>query len=160
LTKVQTKQRRKEEVELVRKCQDAEASDDKNSDGASVDRAVAHALEDDTGSADGADDGGETGFRDDDIGGTSDCNTDVGARQSEGIVVAVIKHGAEMSEALETKLPVSERFSPSQIKAYRLMISYLCFGKTPAKPSASTIISSSAACFPPGAGLSLRTLAG
>jgi hypothetical protein len=119
------------EVELVRKCQDTEANDDKDSDGASVDRVVAHALEDDTGSADGVDDGGETGFREDDIGGTargvggtSDCDTDVGARQSEGIVGTVTRHGTDMSEALETKLPVSENLPLSQIKAYRLIISY------------------------------------
>jgi hypothetical protein len=39
---------------------DGEADDDTDCDGAAVDRVVVHALEDDTGAADGVDNGGET----------------------------------------------------------------------------------------------------
>lgn len=54
-------------------------------------------------------DGGETGFRQDDISGTAgsvsrtfDSNTDVGTGKSGSIVRTITSHGAQMTEALET----------------------------------------------------------
>lgn len=104
------KDHERREVELVGEGEDTEADDDTDGDGAGVDRVVAHTLEDDTGSADGMDDGGETGLSQDDIGsttggvgGTLDGNTDVGTGQSGSIVGTVTSHSAEMSKTLETK---------------------------------------------------------
>ena len=41
----------------------SKADDDTDGDGAGVDRVVPHTLEDDTGTADDVDDGGETGLK-------------------------------------------------------------------------------------------------
>ena len=56
------------EVELEGKGEDGEADDNTDGDSASVDGVVTHTLENDTGSANGVDDGGETGLSQDDIG--------------------------------------------------------------------------------------------
>ena len=97
------------EVELEREGEDREADDDTDGNGAGVDRVVPHTLEDDTGTADGVDDSGETGLSQDDIGGTTggisstlDGNTDVGTGESRSIVGTVTSHGAKVSESLET----------------------------------------------------------
>jgi len=96
------------EVELVGEGEDGEADDDTDGDGAGVDGVVAHPLEDDTGLADGVDDGRETRLSQHNIGGTArgigctlDRNTDVGTGESRGVVGTVTSHGAEMTETLE-----------------------------------------------------------
>lgn len=96
------------EFELVGEDKDGEANDDTDGDGASVDGVVPHTLEDDTGSSDGVDDGGETGLSQDDIGGTTgsvsctlDGDTDVGTGQSWGVVGTITSHGAQMSKTLQ-----------------------------------------------------------
>jgi hypothetical protein len=68
-----------------------------------------HALEDDTGLADGVDDGRKSGLGKNDIGGTTgsvgstlDGDTDVGTGKSGSVVGTVTSHGAEVTETLET----------------------------------------------------------
>ena len=97
------------EVELVREGEDGEADDDTDGDGAGVDRIVPHTLENDTGTTNGVNDGGETGFSQDDIGsttggigGTLDSDTDIGTGQGGGIVGTITGHGTKVAEALET----------------------------------------------------------
>ena len=60
------------------------------------------------------DDSGETGLDEDDVsgmgsgvGGTFDCDTDIGTGKGGGVVGTVASHGEETSKALETKLQVS-----------------------------------------------------
>ena len=138
------------EVELVSERKDGGADDDTDSDSAGVDRILPHTLENDTGIADGMNDGGESGLGQDDIGsatssvsGTLDSNTGVGTGQG----------GASLAPS-----PVMAQRWPRPRR--RLTISYLCSGKTPAKPPASKIISSREACLLPGAGPSFKTFAG
>ena len=97
------------EVELEREGEDGEADNDTDGDRARVDGVVAHTLEDDARAADGVDDGGQTGLREDDVSsragsvsGTLDGDTDIGARESGRVVGTVTGHGAEVAESLET----------------------------------------------------------
>jgi hypothetical protein len=119
------------EVELESEGHDGETDDDTDGDGASVDRVVAlrgkgresaseggrerkrretnHALEDDTGLADGVDDGGKSGLGKNDVGGTTsgvsgtlDGDTDVGTGESGSVVGTVTSHSAEVTETLKT----------------------------------------------------------
>ena len=86
----------------------SEADDDTDGDGAGVDQVVPHTLEDDMGTTDDVDDGGETGLSQDDISstmssveGTLNGDTDVSAGQGGGVVGTVTGHGAKMTETLE-----------------------------------------------------------
>lgn len=97
------------EIELERKGHDRETEDNTDGDGAGVDRVVAHALEDDSGLADGVDDSGESGLDEDNVGGTAsgvggtlDGNTDVGTSEGGRVVGSVTSHGDEVAERLET----------------------------------------------------------
>lgn len=101
------------ELELVTEREDGEADDDTDGDGASVDGVVTHTLEDDTRTANGVDDGGETGLSQDDIGGTTgsvsgtlDGDTDVGTRQGRSVVSTVTSHGAKVTKTLERETRV------------------------------------------------------
>lgn len=76
--------------------------------GAGVDRVVAHALEDNTGLADGVNNGRKSGLGENDIGGTTgsvggslDGDSDVGAGKGGGIVGSISSHGDEVTEGLE-----------------------------------------------------------
>jgi hypothetical protein len=76
---------------------------------AGVDRVVPHPLEDDTGLADGVDDGGKSRLGEDDVGGTTggvggtlDGDSDVGTGEGGGVVGSVSSHGDEVTESLET----------------------------------------------------------
>ena len=60
------------------------------------------------------DNGGETGFREDDIGGTAGDVS--GTFHSDTDVGTVTSHGAEMSETLETKLQVSEGLTLNSVE--------------------------------------------
>ena len=96
------------EVKLVGEGEDGETDDDTDGDSASVNRIVPHTLENDTGTTNGVNDGGETWFSQDDIcsatsgvGRTLDGDADIGARQSGGIVGTVTGHGTKMTKTLE-----------------------------------------------------------
>ena len=67
----------------------------------SLDSVVSHPLENDSGSSDGVNDGGKSGLGKNDIGGSSssvgsslDGDSDVGSRESRGVVGSVSSHGA------------------------------------------------------------------
>ena len=76
------------EVELLGEGVDGKTNGDTNGDGAGIDRVVPHALEDDTGAVDCVNNGGETGFSQNNIcsttgsvGGTLDDDTNIGMGQ-------------------------------------------------------------------------------
>ena len=82
-------------LKIVSEGKDGEADDDMDGDGTGVDRIVPHALENDTGTANSVNDGGETGFSRDDIGsamssigGTLNGDTNVGVGRRYLITVA------------------------------------------------------------------------
>ena len=97
------------EVEFVCEGEDGETDDDTDGDSAGVDRIVPHALENDAGTTNGVNDGGETRFGQDDVGsttssisGTLDGDADIGAGQSGGIVGTITGHGTKVTETLKT----------------------------------------------------------
>lgn len=94
---------------MVGEGEDSEADNDTDRDGARVDGVVAHTLEDDTGTADGVDDGRQTRLRKDNIGSTTgsicstfDGNTNVGTTESRSVVGTITSHSAQVAKALET----------------------------------------------------------
>ena len=67
----------------------------------SLDSVVSHPLEDDSGSSDGVNDGGQSGLGENDVGGSSssvgsslDGDSDVGSGERRGVVGSVSGHGA------------------------------------------------------------------
>lgn len=97
------------EIVLPDKGHDGETDDDSDGNGTSVDGVVSHSLENDSRSVDGVDNGRQSGFSQDDIGGTSsgigstlDGDTDVGTRQSGSIVGTVTSHGTQVTETLNS----------------------------------------------------------
>lgn len=97
------------EVELPDEGHQGEADDDSDGNGTGVDSVVSHTLEDDSGTSDGVNDGGQSGFGQNDIGGTSgsvgstfDSDTDVGSGQGRSIVGTVTSHGAQVTQCLNS----------------------------------------------------------
>lgn len=97
------------EVELPDEGHQGEADDDSDGNGTGVDGVVSHTLENDSGTSDGVNDGGQSGFGQDNIGGTSsgvsstfDGDTDVRSGQCRRIVRTITSHGAQVTESLNS----------------------------------------------------------
>lgn len=97
------------EVELPDESHQGEADDNSDGDGTGVDGVVSHTLENDSGTSNGVNNGGQSGLGQDDIGGTSgsvgstfDGDTDVGSGQGRSIVGTVTSHGAQVTQCLNS----------------------------------------------------------
>ena len=83
--------------------------DDTDGDGASVDQAVPHTLENDTGTTNGVNDCGETWLGQDNISGTTsgvgstlDSDPDIGTGQGGSVIGTIAGHAAKVTRTLET----------------------------------------------------------
>lgn len=97
------------EVELPDEGHQGEADDNSDGNGTSVDGVVSHTLENNSGTSNGVNDGGQSGFGQDNVGGTSsgvgstlDGDTDVGSGQGGGVVGTVTSHGTQVTESLNS----------------------------------------------------------
>jgi hypothetical protein len=97
------------EIESPTESHDGETDDNSDSDGTGIDGIVSHSLENNSGSVDGVNNGGKSGFGQDNIGSTSssigstlDGDTDVGTGKSGGIVGTVTSHGTQVTETLNS----------------------------------------------------------